>query len=70
MVLSATGVAVRDARGVPRLRGVTVDVRSGELLGIVGVEGAGQRELLRVLAGRIAPTAGTVRASRQRRIHS
>ena len=61
VVLSATDVDIRDARGVPRVRGATLEVRGGELVGVVGVEGAGQRELLRVLAGRLEPTAGTVR---------
>jgi simple sugar transport system ATP-binding protein len=33
-------------------------VRAGEIVGVAAVEGAGQHELLRALAGRIAPTAG------------
>jgi general nucleoside transport system ATP-binding protein len=36
----------------------TVDIFAGEILGIVGVEGAGQHALLRVLAGRIEPISG------------
>jgi simple sugar transport system ATP-binding protein len=39
---------------------VSLTVRRGELLGIVGVEGAGQHELLRVLAGRAQPDTGEV----------
>ena len=34
---------------------------AGEIVGVAGIEGSGQYELLRVLAGRLAPTAGTVR---------
>jgi simple sugar transport system ATP-binding protein len=49
-----------DARGVRRLHAATLEVRAGEVLGVVGVEGSGHRELLRLLAGRLAPTRGTV----------
>ena len=59
-VLRATDLRASDERGVERLRGVSIEVRAGEVVGIAGVEGAGQRELLRVLAGRAVPTAGTV----------
>jgi simple sugar transport system ATP-binding protein len=52
---------VIDARGVTRLREASLEVRAGEIVGIAGVEGAGQHELLRVLAGRLVPSAGTVR---------
>ncbi|MDE2875553.1 MAG: ATP-binding cassette domain-containing protein [Gemmatimonadota bacterium] len=44
--------------GQPTLRDVTVEVRRGEVLGIAGVDGNGQRELARVLAGIRAPDAG------------
>jgi simple sugar transport system ATP-binding protein len=60
VILAARDVEVIDARGVPRVRRATVQVHAGEIVGLVGVEGAGQRELLRVLAGRLAPTQGVV----------
>jgi general nucleoside transport system ATP-binding protein len=53
---------VRDVRLGRALRGVTLSVRAGEIVGIAGVEGNGQRELVRVLAGLQAPDAGEVRA--------
>jgi len=59
-VLTARAVTVRDERGTPRLREASLVVRRGEILGVAGVEGAGQRELLRALAGRVALEAGTV----------
>ena len=59
-VARLAGVSVADDRGVVRLREATLDVRRGEIVGVAGVEGAGQRELLRVLAGRLAPVAGSI----------
>ena len=57
-VLAAYGITVRDERGSVRLRGATLAVRAGEIVGVAGVEGAGHRELLRALAGRCAVTSG------------
>jgi simple sugar transport system ATP-binding protein len=53
--LSATG-----SRGLPALRDVTLEVRPGEVLGVAGVSGNGQTELVEVLAGMRAPSAGRV----------
>ena len=61
VVASLSDVSVTDDRGVARLRGASIDVRAGEIVGVAGVEGAGQRELLRVIAGRIVPDTGTAR---------
>jgi ABC-type uncharacterized transport system ATPase subunit len=43
------------------LLGVSLEVKAGEVVGIAGVEGNGQRELVRVLAGLDKPDAGSVR---------
>ena len=59
-VLSAADVRWRDARGVERVRGATLTVRAGEIVGIAAVEGSGQHELLRLLADRLEPSAGTI----------
>lgn len=42
------------------LSGVSLRVRAGEIVGIAGIEGNGQRELVSVLAGDVAPDAGRV----------
>jgi simple sugar transport system ATP-binding protein len=59
-VLEVEGLRVVDAKGVERLRGVSLEVRAGEILGIAGVAGNGQSELLEVLGGYMKAT-GTVR---------
>ena len=60
-VLSLQNVGVRDTTGVERLVSVTLSVHAGEIIGIAAVEGNGQRELLRVLSGRMKASKGEVR---------
>ena len=60
-VLEARQLSVADARGILKIRNATLAVRRGEIVGIAGVEGAGHNQLLRALAGRIEPAAGTLR---------
>ena len=57
-VLVARGLDVADAHGRLRVRGATFAVRAGEVLGVAAVEGSGQRELLRALAGRLPVSGG------------
>ena len=47
-------------RGLPALRGVNLEVRSGEILGIAGVAGNGQTELEEAIAGLRRPTVGKI----------
>jgi simple sugar transport system ATP-binding protein len=58
IVAELQGVIVADDRGVVVVADASVTVKGGEILGVAGVEGAGQRELLRVLAGRLVPLKG------------
>ncbi|MBB2200385.1 ABC transporter ATP-binding protein [Gluconacetobacter tumulisoli] len=53
-------VTTRDERGIETLRDVTLDLHGGEILGIAGVAGNGQRELTQVLTGLLAPDAGDI----------
>jgi simple sugar transport system ATP-binding protein len=46
--------------GVPALRGVNLTVRRGEIVGIAGVSGNGQRELVEVIAGQRSATTGSI----------
>lgn len=58
-VLQVRGLAVEVA-GRPILEGLTLTVRAGDKIGVVGRNGAGKTSLLGVLAGETAPLAGTV----------
>jgi len=58
VVASLDGVRARSARGAWAVDGVSLAVRRGEVVGIAGVEGNGQRELAGVLAGRRTPDEG------------
>ena len=59
-VISAQGVSVADTRGTTRVREATFDVRSGEIVGVAAIEGAGHRELLRAVARRSRIVSGTL----------
>jgi simple sugar transport system ATP-binding protein len=59
-VLSVTGLRARDDRGHEQVSGVDLEVRAGEILGIAGVAGNGQDELVEALVGLRKPTAGSV----------
>ena len=49
--------------GVTALDGVSLDVRPGEVLGLVGENGAGKSTLMKILGGVIAPTSGSITIS-------
>jgi simple sugar transport system ATP-binding protein len=70
VVARIDGVTVIDERGRTRLDDVTLDVRAGEVLGIAGVEGNGQRELVEVVTGQRDPTRGAVHVGDGTRITS
>ncbi|NDZ15180.1 heme ABC transporter ATP-binding protein [Variovorax sp. WS11] len=59
-LLDARGLGWRDAQGTPRLADVSLQLRAGEIVGIAGVSGNGQSELLEVLSGMLVPQAGTL----------
>ncbi|MBI5481597.1 MAG: ABC transporter ATP-binding protein, partial [Deltaproteobacteria bacterium] len=59
-VLEVKGLHALGDRGLAALRDVTLQVHAGEIVGIAGVGGNGQRELCEVVTGLRAPTAGTV----------
>ncbi len=61
--LELRDVWVASGVGETGLHGVSFLVKSGEILGVAGVEGAGQRELAGVIGGQIRPSRGDVRVA-------
>ena len=59
-ILSVRGLTLRSADGNSILDDITFEVRGGETLGIAGVEGNGQTELIEILAGLCKATSGEV----------
>ena len=56
--LQASNITLKDAQGVLRLDGINLQLRAGEIVGIAGVSGNGQSELLEVLSGLRQPASG------------
>ena len=57
-IIRAERVTLVDVAGVVRIRSASFVVGAGEIVGIAGVEGSGQRELLRAVAGRLPVASG------------
>lgn len=57
--VSLAGTSVTAQAGGSGLREASCEVRAGEILGVAAVEGNGQRELLRVIAGLVRPHGGS-----------
>lgn len=64
VVLSVRDLHAINNRGVPALRGVSFDVRQGEILGIAGVSGNGQSELAECITG-LRPAQGSIQINGQ-----
>lgn len=58
--LKVTDLRVLDDRKLEAVRGLSLEVRSGEILGVAGVEGNGQRELVEAICGMRNRVGGTV----------
>ncbi|HSJ87439.1 MAG TPA: ABC transporter ATP-binding protein [Anaerolineales bacterium] len=60
VVLSVENLCAENDRGLPALREVSLQLRAGEILGIAGVAGNGQREVAEVLTGLRKLTSGKI----------
>jgi simple sugar transport system ATP-binding protein len=60
LVLSVEDLYSENDKGLPALRGLSLTVREGEIVGLAGVAGNGQRELAQVICGLRKCTKGRV----------
>jgi simple sugar transport system ATP-binding protein len=60
-MLEVTDLEAEDDRGLPALRGVSFTVHGGEVVGIAGVDGNGQAELIECVTGLRRPTGGSIK---------
>ncbi|MBY5921765.1 ABC transporter ATP-binding protein [Ferrimonas balearica] len=61
VLMSTRDLTYTDSRGVDMLKSVSLEIRAGEVVGIAGVSGNGQSELMEALAGILVPTKGEIR---------
>jgi general nucleoside transport system ATP-binding protein len=61
VLLEVEDLWVSDDRGIEKVRGVSFDVRAGEIVGIAGVDGNGQTELIEALTGLRRADRGVIR---------
>jgi ABC-type uncharacterized transport system ATPase subunit len=59
-LLTVEDLHVRDDRGLESVRGISFEVRAGEIVGIAGVDGNGQSELIDAITGLRRPEAGRI----------
>ncbi len=60
IMLSTNGLGVKDRHGTTRLDDINLTVHAGEIVGIAGVSGNGQSQLLEILSGISKPTTGSI----------
>jgi ABC-type uncharacterized transport system ATPase subunit len=65
VLLRVEDLQVRDDRGLEAVRGVSFDVRAGEIVGIAGVDGNGQSELIDALTGLRSVASGSITVPEQ-----
>ncbi len=60
-VLSVSGLSKKSFEGVPLLNNMSFDLYGGEILGIAGIAGSGQKELCEIIAGLMKADSGSIK---------
>lgn len=60
VVFTIQNLRVRDARGIEKVKDLSLSLRKGEILGIAGIDGNGQTELIEAMCGLVHADSGTV----------
>lgn len=70
VLLQINDLYVDGDQGRPAVQGVSLEVKSGEILGIAGISGNGQRELAEAIAGLRRPRSGTIFIDKENTTHA
>ncbi|WP_314369194.1 ABC transporter ATP-binding protein [uncultured Streptococcus sp.] len=65
VVLAISDLVVNENRGVPAVKELSLDVRAGEIVGIAGIDGNGQSELLQAITGLRKVKSGSIKIKGQ-----
>ena len=60
VILSIKDLVVNENRGIPAVKNLSLDVRAGEIVGIAGIDGNGQSELIQAITGLRRVKSGTI----------
>ncbi|MER2063521.1 MAG: ATP-binding cassette domain-containing protein, partial [Alkalibacterium sp.] len=60
-VLEIKNLTVKESRGLDAVKGIDLEVKAGEVLGIAGVDGNGQSELIQAITGLTKIESGTIK---------
>ena len=60
VVLSIKDLHVKDERGIEQVSGFNLDIRAGEIVGLAGIDGNGQKELADAINAMVKPESGTI----------
>lgn len=60
VLLSICDLHVKDERGIEQVNGLNLEVRAGEIVGLAGIDGNGQRELADAINALVKPESGTI----------
>ena len=60
-ILSIQNLVVNENRGVPAVKNLSLDVRAGEIVGIAGIDGNGQTELIQAITGLRKSQSGSIK---------
>ena len=60
VILSIKDLVVNENRGIPAIKNLSLDVRAGEIVGIAGIDGNGQSELIQAITGLRKVKSGTI----------
>ena len=61
VMLEIRGLTVKDERGIEQVRELNLDVRAGEIVGIAGIDGNGQQELVDAITNLAHSESGTIK---------